>query len=76
MQILSRDRYQTTSGIPKKAPLTMLEIPENSNVDVKEMLPDAARAVITGMRVPKSPNDPAISPKGSLKRVLQLYFID
>lgn len=76
MLILSGDGYQTTSGIPKKAPLTILEIPENSNVDVKEMFPDTVRAVITGIRVPKSPNDPAISPKGSLKRVLQLYFID
>lgn len=62
----------TTIGMPKKAPLSILARPEKRRVDVNEIAPDAVRAVIMGRRVPKSPKDPAISPKGFRLRVSQL----
>lgn len=58
--------------MPKKAPLRILARPEKRSVDVNEIAPEAVRAVIIGRSVPKSPRDPAISPKGSRLRVSQL----
>ena len=59
----------TGSGIPKKAPVKIFVMPENTSVLPKLIEPLSAIAIIKGSNVPKSPSDPDISASGVCLRV-------
>lgn len=54
----------TGKGIPNATPVRILAAPVNRRVEGREMELESTRAVISGKRVPKSPNEPESSARG------------
>lgn len=63
----------TGSGIPKTTPVTRLNMPEKTRVVESDMDPLTARVIMSGSRVPRSPNAPEISASGERRRVSTLF---
>lgn len=51
----------------------MLKMPVNTSVLPRSIEPCAARAIMSGRRVPRSPSDPEISAHGAVRRVAKLF---
>jgi hypothetical protein len=64
----------TGSGTPKHIPVNMFHRPEKTRVVEREMELLTARAIMSGSKVPRSPNDPDISVRGLFRRVLTLLM--
>ena len=63
----------TGSGIPKMAPVRMLNKPVNTRVEGKSMQFEWASAIMSGSSVPRSPTAPEISAAGERRIVSKLY---
>lgn len=59
----------TGNGMPNTTPVRTLKMPENTKVDPKCTDPCAERAIISGNKVPRSPNEPEISAHGASRKV-------
>ena len=55
----------TGNGMPKATPVRIFAVPVQSRVAGREIDLVMTRAVMSGRRVPRSPNDPDSSPIGS-----------
>jgi hypothetical protein len=62
----------TGKGIPKATPVRIFHSPENTKVVESDIELLTARAIMSGSKVPRSPNDPEISDKGELRKVATL----
>jgi hypothetical protein len=63
----------TGSGIPNTTPVTTLNRPEKTSVVEREIDPFAARVIISGSNVPRSPSAPETSANGELRIVSTLF---
>jgi hypothetical protein len=63
----------TGRGTPKKIPVSTFHKPENTRVVDSEMELLTARVIMSGSRVPRSPNDPEISERGALRNTATLF---
>jgi len=62
----------TGSGIPKIAPVAILNRPEKTRVAGRSIEPWMVSAIVSGRRVPKSPRAPEISDVGEVRRIWRL----
>lgn len=65
----------TGSGIPKKRPVRMLNIPENIKVLGREIVLLTVKAMRMGKKVPRSPKAPEISDTGLRRKVWELWLL-
>jgi hypothetical protein len=62
----------TGNGMPKATPVKMFHNPEKTKVVESDIELLTARVIMSGSRVPRSPNDPEISDIGELRKVATL----
>lgn len=66
----------TGRGIPKTTPVIRLNIPEKTKVVDSDIEPLTARVIMSGNKVPRSPNAPDISESGDRRSVEALLRLN